>query len=109
LLTPEFFKALKRDYDACIIPGQTGALDSDPWTGAQDGAVSEPFVLETVEYKNAEATGRLNYTFPNGPKNTHKQSVLLKRKREGPDSNWKLADFITPDQKSLIDLLASNP
>ena len=109
LLTPRFFRALKHEYDNCTTSGMIGALDCDPWTNAQDGNVSEPFVFKTIKSQNSESTVRFDYTFTLGPKIARPQFVLLKFQSASPDANWKLADFITPNHESLIDLLERNP
>ena len=109
LLMPRFFRALKHEYDSCTTTGQVGALDCDPWTNAQDGNVSEPFVFTTIKSQNSEATVRFDYTFTLGPKIARPQFVLLKFQSVSPDANWNLADFITPNHESLIDLLERNP
>lgn len=109
MLTPRFFRALKHEYDSCTTKRQVGALDSDPWTDAQDGNVSEPFVFTTIKSGNSEATVCFNYTFTLGPKICRPQFVLLKFDRTAPAANWELADFITPNHESLVELLERNP
>ncbi len=86
-----------------------GALDYDPWIDAQDGHVSEPFVFMTIKSQSLEATVRFDYTFTLGPKSSRPQFVLLKLQRTSKDANWKLADFVTPNHRSLIKLLERNP
>lgn len=109
LLTPRFFQALKREYESVTTTGQVGALDCDPWTDSQDGNVSEPFVFETTKSEHSEETVCFKYTFTSGPKSFRNQFVLLKFQRTSPEANWKLADFITPNHKSLVELLERHP
>jgi hypothetical protein len=109
LLTPRFFEALKHEHDTCTTSGMIGALDYDPWIDAQDGHVSEPFVFMTIKSQSLEATVRFDYTFTLGPKSSRPQFVLLKLQRTSKDANWKLADFVTPNHRSLIKLLERNP
>ena len=109
LLTPRFFRVLKREYDALALTGGIGALNCDPWMDAQDGYISKPYRFETLKNDHSEATVRFNYTFTLGPKSSHPQSVLLKLQRSSSSGGWQLADFIMPNNESLVELFERKP
>jgi len=109
LLTQRFFRVLKHNYDTETAAGQIGALNCDPWINSQDGNISEPFGFKTIQSKNSEATVRFDYTFVFGPKNSVRQSVLMKFQRSSSTASWRLADFVMPNHESLLDLLERNP
>jgi hypothetical protein len=50
-----------------------------------------------------------DYTVMLGPKSSRPQFVLLKFQSASADAHSKLADFITPNQESLVELLERNP
>jgi len=109
LLTLRFFRVLKHNANAFKITGQVGALDSDPWIDAQDGYISEPFIFETLKNNTSVAIVRFYYTFTLGPKSSRPQSVLMKFQSSSTSAGWQLADFIMPNNESLVDLFEKNP
>ncbi len=109
LLTPRLLRALKHHYDAFEQTRQTGPLDCDPWTNAQDGEISRPHGFTTLSAGGSEAVVRFDYTFALGPGNRSSQSVMMKFQRPAPGSPWLLADLVMPNKASLVALLEGNP
>ena len=109
LLTPRLYRALKHHYDAFESTRQVSALDCDPWTNAQDGEISKPYTFTTLKAGKSEAVVRFKYTFATGSDRTASQTVLLTFQRLSPGAVWQAADFIMPNDASLLELLERNP
>ena len=71
--------------------------------------ISEPFIFETLKNNTSVAIVRFYYTFTLGPKSSRPQSVLMKFQSSSTSAGWQLADFIMPNNESLVDLFEKNP
>ncbi len=109
LLTPRAFRILKHHYGNYTNRHEIGVLDCDPWINAQDGEISRPFNFVTLQNQNSEVITRFDYTFRTGFKTSRLQSVIVKFQRSPSSSTWQLADFIMPNNESLLDWLERTP
>jgi hypothetical protein len=108
-LTPRLFRVLKHHHDDFNTTGLIGPLEWDPWINAQDGNISKPYRFQTLRKTDSEAVVQLDYRFARGPKDSLRQTVLLKFECSGAAARWELADLIMPGNKSLLELLEKNP
>jgi hypothetical protein len=85
------------------------ALDTDSWTGAQDGAVAEPITISLVDdgFSNAITDVKVRFAFQfalQGEK-PEPMSAILEFARDGEGQCWKLFDMTSGSGKSLIQQL----
>jgi len=85
------------------------AIEADTWTGAQDGAVTEPITISRIEDTAASpitsAKVRFAYTFTLEGNPPEPMSTILEFARSGDGQCWKLFDMTSADGQSLIQLL----
>lgn len=105
ILTPEFATLLKRE-NACTSKGQICAIDADPWLGAQDGGMSEPYRWAVERHSAGEATVDMTYVFEIGDRK-EPRTVQLKFKRAA-SGLWLLDDLVPPVGSSLATIIAGN-
>jgi hypothetical protein len=85
------------------------AIEADTWTGAQDGAVTEPITITRIDDQAASpitsAKVRFAYNFTLEGNPPAHESTILEFARNGDGQCWKLFDMTSADGQSLIQLL----
>jgi len=114
LLDPRLGDRLAKNY-ACEADGVC-AIDADPWTGAQDGAVAEPITFSLVDESASSVTQakvRVDFSFVLEGEKPKPESTILEFARDGGGQCWKLFDMTAANGQSLlqqlIDYQANNP
>lgn len=109
LLTPPFFKQVKREYDCMKKEGECN-LDYDPWLGAQDGEIGKPvnFAVRSQDVNGTVvAMTYMGEAFGVEPSaKPVKHIVLLKLKPAAAPGCWQLDDLVTPVGGSLAKIFA---
>ncbi|HEX7646749.1 MAG TPA: hypothetical protein VF450_05000 [Noviherbaspirillum sp.] len=105
LLTPEFATLLKRE-NACSSKGQICAIDSNPWLGAQDGGMSEPYRWSIERQSASDAAVDMTYVFDTGA--TKEQRTVQLKFRRAASGKWLLDDLVPPVGSSLATIIAEN-
>ena len=103
LITPRFYKALKRDHDAA--QGEVGAIDSVPWTDAQDGDIHPPITFTCLSNSGNRATVEMKYTFYLGKNRSWPQKVIFHLEKQSASPNWLISDLFTPRDGSLVNVI----
>jgi hypothetical protein len=93
------------------------ALETDSWTGAQDGSVAEPITINFMDDGSSTSTTdvkvRFAFQFDLGDQKPEPKSAILEFTREGEGQCWKLLDMTSATGYSLlqqlIDYQADNP
>ncbi len=100
VVTSRFFDALEREYKCA--QGEVCAIESDPWTDAQDGHIGKPVVFATVSNSGVEA--RISMTYPFILDKTHREekSATLILQRGSPTQCWLVGDLKGPLGESLL-------
>lgn len=102
----EFLKLLKKDAQFTENHTEIGALDYDPWLGAQDGEIGSPLVFKAESKGAGKVEVSMSYPFLMGQNKTSNHTVRLVI--HGNTKNcWVLHDFITPLGDSLSHLYSS--
>ncbi len=84
------------------------ALETDSWTGAQDGAVAEPI---TISFMDGSSTSpkdvkvRFAFTFSLEGQKPVPESTILEFARSGEGQCWKLFDMTSATGDSLLQQL----
>lgn len=99
VVTSRFFNALEREYK-CTQDGVC-AIESDPWTDAQDGHIGKPVAFATVSNSGVEATVSMSYPFILD-KNNEQKSATLVLQRDAPTACWLIGDLKGPLGESLL-------
>ncbi|HVF34089.1 MAG TPA: hypothetical protein VND91_02065 [Candidatus Saccharimonadia bacterium] len=103
LLSPRLLRLLERDR-ACSAIEQC-AISSDPWTGAQDGAMLPPVTFAEMARPKHAAMVRTCYRFSlDVARNKTCAVVVVTRDAKGC---WRIDDLKSPDGTSLYDTLSS--
>jgi hypothetical protein len=109
LLDPRLSDWLAKNW-ACEKDGVC-ALETDSWTGAQDGAVAEPITITlmdadggTTPITDAKVRFAFMFDLGAGEKRTP-ESAILKFARDGEGQCWKLLDMTSATGQSLLDQL----
>ena len=100
LLTQRFDAALA--YEHRCEAGDVCAIDFDPWTGAQDGAVRQPIRFALVSGDDHHAVVRMRYTFALTRTRRQLQSATVKLERGALGRCWRVADVMSPDGGSAL-------
>jgi hypothetical protein len=101
IVTPRFFDALDREFKCA--QGEICAIETDPWTDAQDGEVGKPIEFASVSNSGTEAAVSMTYPFTLN-KGHHEQkhaTILLQRK--SPTECWLISDVKGPLDQSLVE------
>jgi hypothetical protein len=114
LLDPRLGDRLAKNY-ACEADGVC-AIETDTWTGAQDGAVAEPITISLVDENAASVTQakvRFDFSFALEGEKPKPESAILEFARDGGGQCWKLFDMTAANGQSLlqqlIDYQTNNP
>ncbi len=107
LLDPRLSDRLAKNF-ACEKDGVC-ALETDSWTGAQDGAVAEPITISFMDDGSAKAITdvkvRFAFQFALGDEAPVPKSAILELAREGEGQCWKLFDMTSATGDSLLQQL----
>lgn len=101
VVTPELLKLLERDAKYSSNHTEVGALDYDPWLGAQDGDIGKPVNFAVESQSPDVAVISMSYQFvlePDHPPSQHSVRLVL---RKAGQTCWRLHDFITPLGEAL--------
>ena len=107
LLDPRLGDRLAKNF-ACEKDGVC-AIETDTWTGAQDGAVAEPITITLA--KDASADGitdvkvRFAFIFALEGEKPEPESAILEFARGGDGQCWKLLDMTSATGDSLLQQL----
>jgi hypothetical protein len=112
LLDPRLGDRLAKNY-ACEADGVC-AIETDTWTGAQDGAVAEPITFSLVDSSSVtQAKVRVDFSFVLEGEKPKPESAILEFARDGGGQCWKLFDMTAANGQSLlqqlIDYQTNNP
>ena len=100
IITSRFFAALNREYKCA--QGEICALESDPWTDAQDGDIGKPVEFTTASNSGVAATVSMTYPFILGKTHREQKRVTLLLERKSPSDCWLLNDLVGPRGESLL-------
>jgi len=100
LLSPRFFAALAREHRCA--KGDLCAIESDPWTDAQDGEILQPASFKTTTNTGTQAEVKMSYYFALSASQKRQQSVVLKYRHSAISGCWELADLISPSGQSFV-------
>ena len=100
VVTSRFFDALDREYKCA--QGQECAIETDPWTDAQDGQIGKPVVFTTVSNSGNEATVSMTYPFILDKKHRTQKRAELILQRGSPTDCWRIGDVMGPGGESLL-------
>jgi len=107
LLDPRLSDRLARNF-ACEKDGVC-ALETDSWTGAQDGAVAEPITIDFVDDGSSRSITdlkvRFAFQFVLGDEKPEPKSTILEFARDGEGQCWKLLDMTSATGQSLLQQL----
>jgi hypothetical protein len=107
LLDPRLRDRLATNF-ACETDGVC-AIETDSWTGAQDGAVAEPitigFLDDAASKSVTEAKVRFAFMFALGDEKPVPESAILEFARDGEGQCWKLLDMTSATGQSLLQQL----
>ena len=84
------------------------ALETDSWTGAQDGAVAEPITITYADDASTSVTSvkvRFAFMFALEGEKPEPKSAILEFARDGEGQCWKLFDMTSASGDSLIQQL----
>jgi len=103
LLDPRLGDRLARNF-ACEKDGLC-ALETDSWTGAQDGAVAEPIkitLMDDVTTSVTQVKVRFAFMFALQGEKPVPESAILEFARDGEGQCWKLFDMTSASGDSLL-------
>ena len=106
LLDPRLSDRLAKNF-ACEQDGVC-ALETDSWTGAQDGAVAEPITITYLDDAAKSITDvkvRFAFQFALGDEKPEPKSAILELARDGEGQCWKLFDMTSASGDSLLQQL----
>lgn len=107
LLDPRLSDRLAKNF-ACEKDGVC-AIETDTWTGAQDGAVKEPitisFMADGAAASVTDAKIRFAFTFDLEDQKPEPESAILEFARDGDGQCWKLLDMTSATGQSLLQQL----
>lgn len=107
LLDPRLSDRLAKNF-ACEQDGVC-ALETDSWTGAQDGAVAEPITISFLDDGAAKSITdvkvRFDFQFALGDQKPEPKSTILELARDGEGQCWKLLDMTSATGDSLLQQL----
>jgi hypothetical protein len=107
LLDPRLSDRLARNF-ACEKDGVC-AIETDTWTGGQDGAVAEPITITPMDDgASRSVTGakvRFAFMFDLGDEKPVPESAILEFARDGDGQCWKLLDMTSATGQSLLQQL----
>lgn len=103
VVTGRFMDALTREFNCA--QGEICAVDSDPWTGAQDGDIVPPvqFALASADERTSAVSAR--YIFALDRTRRQEQTAVLRLERDTPNACWLVADVLTPAGASTLRLI----
>jgi hypothetical protein len=107
LLDPRLRDRLAKNFE-CEKDGVC-AIETDTWTGAQDGAVAEPITISLVDGASTSVTDvkvRFAFTFVLEGEPPKPESTILEFARDGDGQCWKLLDMTSATGQSLLQQLA---
>jgi hypothetical protein len=115
LLDPRLSDRLAKNF-ACEQDGIC-ALETDSWTGAQDGAVAEPITIDFADAGSStsitDVKVRFAFQFALGDQKPMPETTILEFARDGEGQCWKLFDMTSATGQSLlqqlIDYQQANP
>jgi hypothetical protein len=85
------------------------AIETDTWTGAQDGAVAEPITITPMDDGTSpsitSAKVRFAFTFQLEGQKPVPESTILEFARDGGGQCWKLLDMTAATGQSLLQQL----
>jgi hypothetical protein len=85
------------------------AIETDTWTGAQDGAVAEPITITLMEDGASSpitsAKVKFAFTFQLEGQKPEPESTILEFARDGDGQCWKLFDMTSATGQSLLQQL----
>lgn len=102
-ITKRFYDALAYEYQC--EAGDECAIDSDPWTGAQDGDVFPPVRFAQASRHGDHAAVTLRYTFALDGTQRRTQSATVRLERGASGSCWRVADVISPEGISALHVI----
>jgi hypothetical protein len=107
LLDPRLGDRLAKNF-ACEKDGVC-ALETDSWTGAQDGAVAEPitigFMADGAAKSITDVKVRFAFMFDLEGQKPAPESAILEFARDGEGQCWKLLDMTSATGQSLLQQL----
>lgn len=103
LLAPRLLAILEKDHKCSN--GEICAIESNPWTSAQDGEIGKPIDFKLASSSANAAAVRMSYMLELGTAKKLPQSAELKLERNAAGSCWVVADLITPHDGSLRDTI----
>ncbi len=94
-ISPELFSLLERDWK-CQEPGDVCEIESDPWTGAQDGYVLNPIKYRMAAQEQHSATVEMSFTLAldEHAKKGESKTVQIKLVHPTDDGCWLLDDIV---------------
>lgn len=99
IITPQLLAALEREYQCA--QGELCAIESVPWTDAQDGDIGQPITFQSARSSATQASVRMSYFFILSTVK-RRQSVTLELQRRTAGSCWLVADVRSPTGQSLL-------
>jgi hypothetical protein len=107
LLDPRLSDRLAQNF-ACEKDGVC-ALETDTWTGAQDGAVAEPITISFMDDGSSTSVTdvkvRFAFAFQLEGQKPVPESAILEFTRDGDGQCWKLLDMTSATGDSLLQQL----
>lgn len=103
-ITPRLFIALQKEY-RCTEPGELCAIESNPWTDAQDGEIGEPIKFEAISSSDTSSSVKMSYTFILSENQKWAQSITLLLLRNSVKDCWKLADLKSTKEESFLEFI----
>src|SRR5262245_36766071 len=93
-LSPELYKLLEREWK-CQEPGELCAIETYPWTNAQDGEVLEPIAFKLKSQTSSLAIVEMTYLFgfPDELEKAVPKAVQLRLVRTSRKTCWLLDDI----------------
>ena len=82
--------------------GDLCALETVPWTDAQDGDIGEPVTFTLVSSSKVTAVVLMHYVFVLSPTEQRPRSVKIHLERKSQNSCWVVSDLITPSGQSVV-------
>ena len=100
VVTSRFFDALEREFK-CAQDGVC-AIETDPWTDAQDGHIGKPVVFATISNSAVAATVSMTYPFILDKTHHEEKTATLILQRASPAQCWLVGDLKGPLGDSLL-------
>ncbi len=94
-ISPELFSLLERDWK-CQEPGDECEIETDPWTGAQDGYVLKPIKYRVATQDQHAAAVEMSFTLAmeKHAKKGEPIAVQIKLVHPTDDGCWLLDDIV---------------